>query len=774
METDNKKKTSKEAEEKLKAIIDNLNDVVFQLSPSGIIKYVSPNVKNLYGYTPEELIGKHFKKTTPASEVPKALKSLKSVLSGNMVKNFEINQLDSKGNIIPIEISGSPVKKDGKIVAVQGVMRDISDRKKAFKKIRQLSSKIEETNINLKSILDKMAGIAIQGYNENGEIVYWNRHSTKLYGFAEQEVKGKALKGFFLSESDEKEFIKHIKNAIVNRKSSPKKELGIISKTGDVKHVICHIFPAALAEQQHIAIAMNIDITESKSTKEKINEIFRQLERFSEISADILSTEDEEELFNRISQAVVDISDFERVLISFFTDKPPFREIIGHRGVKRADLNRVKKVKMSREKYLKYFEKGKKVGNQSCYIPHTMKGMLEKNALIPGEKTFPTQKGHWRREDNLLVAMKDSKGKIIGMISVDDSKSGIVPTKETVRPLEIFANLISEIIQRYKLAKKIHESEEKYRELVNNIKIGIFRATPRGKILEANPSCVEMFGYKDAASFLKVNKADLYENPADNQEFMKELDETGIVRNKEVTLQRKDRKTFWASITSAAVWNSSREIAYYDTVIEDITERKKLEEEVHRLSITDELTGLFNRRYLNQNLPDEIRTAERWRSAISFIMIDIDDFKEYNDSFLHLEGDVVLKEAAQVISHVIRREMDWASRFGGDEFAVILPGINAKEAAVVADRIRRIVQSIKFRPKSTIVHKTLSLGVAHCYYTETKLTKEPQIKGNPTNYEKVATELTILADKALFKAKNTGRNKVVISEESIELSRMLR
>lgn len=120
-----------ESEEKLKTIIESINDVIFQLSPSGIIKYVSPKVKEIYGYDPKELIGKHLKKITPMSDVPKALRALKSVLSGKTIKNFEINQLDSKGMIIPMEINIFPVKKEGKIIAVQGVMRVVTEREQA-------------------------------------------------------------------------------------------------------------------------------------------------------------------------------------------------------------------------------------------------------------------------------------------------------------------------------------------------------------------------------------------------------------------------------------------------------------------------------------------------------------------------------------------------------------------------------------------------------------------------------------------------------------------
>jgi len=625
-----------------------------------------------------------------------------------------------------------------------------------------------------KSIFYNAANIAVQGYNIKGEVVYWNRFSEKLFGYTEKEVIGKTLKGLFVSESDENEFKKYLKTAIRQNKPSPKKEWAITTRTGEVRYVLCHIFPAVLTtlpEEESIAIAMNIDITDSKSAKDKTKEILRQIERFSEISTAVLSIKDEEKLFDQVSRAVVDISDFGRVLISYFTDAPPYREIIGHKGIKKADIGRLKKAKIPREKYLEYFEKSIKIGNQSCYIPHSLKDILDKDAVIPGEKTYPKKDGRWSREDNLLVAMKDARDKIIGIISLNDSKSGLIPTEETVRPLEIFANLISEIIQRHKLDKIISESEEKYQELFNNIKIGIFRATPDGKLLEVNPSVVEMFGYTSAKNFLKVKTPYLYGNPDDRLKLIKELEENGHAKNKEFVLKKKDGTAFWASLTSTAVRDNSGRIIYYDTVLEDISERKDLEEEVKRLSITDELTGVYNRRYFNQNLPDEIRTAERWRSALSLIMIDIDDFKQYNDKYLHLEGDEVLKQTAEVISHVIRKEMDWASRFGGDEFVIILPGLTTTQAAKVGERIRKIFRQVRFKPKDEIVQKTLSMGVACCHYSEVRPKRGDKSKGTPTNYEKVATELTILADKALFKAKKAGRNQLVISRDSIELSR---
>jgi len=151
-------------------------------------------------------------------------------------------------------------------------------------------------------------------------------------------------------------------------------------------------------------------------------------------------------------------------------------------------------------------------------------------------------------------------------------------------------------------------------------------------------------------------------------------------------------------------------------------------------------------------------------------MIDIDDFKPYNDNFHHLKGDEVIKEVAQVISLKIRRGTDWASRFGGDEFAIILPGTDPSEATAIAERIRESFNDIKFKPEGDTIQKTVSMGVAYCYYHDTRPKKD--VDGYEKDYEHIATELTNLADNALFRAKKSGKNKVFVNKNPIELSRM--
>jgi len=757
------------SEEKYRLLVENIDDVIFILDKKGHFNYISPAIQNYNGLTSNQLKGKSLIDLVHPDDKARISEALQDILKGEK-QPYEFRLLHHEGKECYLRISCRPLSEGNLKAGILGIATNITERKKVIEKLNEAYKEVEDAKTKLKAIIDNAPNLAIQGFSKEGKILFWNPASERLFGFSEEEVKDKTLEYIFVSDEKVKEFQDQLNEVIQKKKASVLMESEITTKTEETRCVLCSLFPIFLPEQEPIAVAMHVDISQRKAVEENIRGVNRQIERFSEISADILSIEDEEYLFDRMAEAVVDISDFSRVLISYFIDDPPYRKIIGHKGVSSGTLEKVKKVEMPREKYMKYFSEGIKIGRQSCYIPHIMKKMLDENAVISSDKPYPKEEGKWNKDDNLLVSMKDTKGQLLGIISVDDSKSGLVPTKETVRPLEIFANLISEIIQRRGLVQKIKISEEKYRELIENIKVGIFRARPDGKLLEINPTALEIFGYKKGEEFLKLRINDLFQDPDQIESFIKQIENEGLAKNREFLLTKRDGSYFWASLTSTAVENSEGQMIYYDTVIEDITDRKQLEDKVKRLSVTDELTGLYNRRYFNEHMPDEIKTAEKWRSTLSIIMVDVDDFKSYNDTYQHLKGDEVLIEAAQVISQNIRKETDWASRFGGDEFAIVLPGADINEATAVAERIRQAFQEIKFRPEGSAVQKTLSVGVAYCFYKDFVF-KQPSA-GPKKEYSRVATQLTKLADQALYEAKDSGKNKVVIAKESIEISRI--
>ncbi|SFU69522.1 GGDEF domain-containing protein [Pseudoduganella namucuonensis] len=175
--------------------------------------------------------------------------------------------------------------------------------------------------------------------------------------------------------------------------------------------------------------------------------------------------------------------------------------------------------------------------------------------------------------------------------------------------------------------------------------------------------------------------------------------------------------------------------------------RQKLGEFYRQMSMIDGLTGLYNRAWLNDLLPEMVATAHGTGRPLSLIMIDLDHFKKFNDTHGHLAGDQALRAAAQVLSGALRPS-DCAVRYGGEEMMVLLPDTSDKVAVVVAERLcERIRQAVVFRDtRAPMPHITASLGVA-------------SLAPGQDDHGLIAT-----ADAALYRAKDGGRDRVAAQE----------
>lgn len=163
--------------------------------------------------------------------------------------------------------------------------------------------------------------------------------------------------------------------------------------------------------------------------------------------------------------------------------------------------------------------------------------------------------------------------------------------------------------------------------------------------------------------------------------------------------------------------------------------------------MTDPLTGIYNRRLLDKRLPEEIALAIRHGSDLSCLFIDADHFKNINDTYGHAIGDQVLKSLAKNISSLLRNH-DIAVRFGGEEFALLLPKTNLKEAVLLADRLLRKISSTEIRTDLHTIQISVSIGVSYLPHN-TELTQK-----------QLGNRLIIEADKAVYRAKEAGRNCV--------------
>lgn len=217
------------------------------------------------------------------------------------------------------------------------------------------------------------------------------------------------------------------------------------------------------------------------------------------------------------------------------------------------------------------------------------------------------------------------------------------------------------------------------------------------------------------------------------------------LRNDELLLQKNAELLGVKSLLMTTL-EVQRELNAKKKELEEINKKLAAKNvELYRSTIIDELTQVYSRSHLMKLIEGECGKSQRHNYCFSCIIIDIDYFKNFNDTYGHLTGDVVLRETAQLLQAHIRKE-DILGRYGGEEFVLILPHMNSSEARVAAEKLRRTVEEEVFSVEGKELQVTISLGVAdNCY--------ESLYTGK---------RLIHLADMALYQAKDGGRNRVAV------------
>lgn len=199
-----------------------------------------------------------------------------------------------------------------------------------------------------------------------------------------------------------------------------------------------------------------------------------------------------------------------------------------------------------------------------------------------------------------------------------------------------------------------------------------------------------------------------------------------------------------------ALVKSEQQLKQYAAELADANEKLlTVNEELQRTSLLDGLTGIANRRYFDISLEREWQNAKRHKTALALLMLDIDYFKAYNDTYGHLIGDDCLKAIGAMLEELPKRAGDVVARYGGEEFAIIVPDANAQGAMLLAKRIQEGVQQLRIEHKGSSISDrvTLSIGIA-------VVTSE---------LDAAASSIIAMADQALYQAKNQGRNRIAVA-----------
>ena len=315
-------------------------------------------------------------------------------------------------------------------------------------------------------------------------------------------------------------------------------------------------------------------------------------------------------------------------------------------------------------------------------------------------------------------------------------------------------------------AERIRIAEEQRRLILTSVTDGIIGLDNNGKITFINPAALLMLGYKEEELIDKSMHIHLHHTYPEGEVFPRE--QCSMYKTSQDGIPRTvDNEVLWCKDGTCIPIEYSTTPIFQNklltgTVIvyRDITKRKKVEEKLRqqqneleianeklrRLATIDELTNIPNRRLFNKHLKQELLSSQRAKTKISLIICDIDNFKKINDTYGHQVGDDCLYCIAQTIQSCLKRPKDLVTRFGGEEFAIILPETSDEQAAIIAEAIRKSIMNIK-ESTDSLKFSTVTLSFGVSMLNDEILSAEDLIKS---------------ADKALYKAKELGKECVVI------------
>ncbi|HEY9844913.1 MAG TPA: diguanylate cyclase, partial [Candidatus Caenarcaniphilales bacterium] len=274
--------------------------------------------------------------------------------------------------------------------------------------------------------------------------------------------------------------------------------------------------------------------------------------------------------------------------------------------------------------------------------------------------------------------------------------------------------LRKEITERKKAEEALQQAEAKYRNIFENSIGGIFQTTPDGRYISANPALARIYGYKSPEELIRSLTdvtQQLYVDANRRHEFMRLIEKHDAVSEFESQVYCKDGRIIWISENGRPVRNKSGKLLYYEGTIEDITERKRAEEQLRHNAFHDALTGLPNRTLFMERLEQAVKQAKRHNKyQFAVLFLDLDRFKIVNDSLGHLAGDELLIAIARRLEKALRAG-DVIARLGGDEFAILLSAIeDINYPTAIAERIKQEL-ALPFNLSGHEVSTSASIGI---------------------------------------------------------------
>ena len=316
----------------------------------------------------------------------------------------------------------------------------------------------------------------------------------------------------------------------------------------------------------------------------------------------------------------------------------------------------------------------------------------------------------------------------------------------------VTAQLVDKVLryatERTHTLKALKASEQRYRELFQNVTAGVFQTTMDGKFMAANPALVRMLGYDSEDELLAVDVArDVYADAGERDHWIKAMADDGEVRNAELVLKRRDGSRLVVLENSRAVRDPDGRVLFYEGTLTDITAAHALSEQLTHDASHDPLTGLKNRREFEARLHHALELSQATGTTHAVCFMDLDRFKVVNDTCGHVAGDELLRQLGHMLETKVRTA-DVVARLGGDEFAILLQNCAQNDALQVANNVLKAVSGFQFVWGQHAFNLGVSIGVVVI----------------DSHFRRMAQVLSA-ADTACYAAKDGGRNRVVVYQE---------
>jgi diguanylate cyclase (GGDEF)-like protein/PAS domain S-box-containing protein len=326
-------------------------------------------------------------------------------------------------------------------------------------------------------------------------------------------------------------------------------------------------------------------------------------------------------------------------------------------------------------------------------------------------------------------------------------------TQDTGRSSETyFIAIKQDVTESRQVERALRKAEDKYRALFEDAVIGVVQTTPEGHPLSVNRAFAEMLGYDSPEQLLaEASNQELprFVDPRRMDKLRDELGVQGVIRGTELEVYCRNRTKKWVLANLRAVRDTTGTVVRHEGTVEDVTDRKVAEERVQFLAYYDALTGLPNRTLLRDRLSKALAGARRKKSKVALLFLDLDRFKNINDSLGHSVGDILLQDVAERLQKW-GREQDTVARLGGDEFLIVLTEIrDIPDVAVAAERLMDTMAA-EFVVQGQPLSITCSLGIS--IFPEHGRDGETLIKN---------------ADAAMYSAKDGGRNNFQLFTEDM-------